>query len=89
MGIILKGQLRCTPQEADIVRAALPEHVRLSRAEPGCEQFDIVEAASGVFEVAERFTDEAAFEAHQVRTRASDWWQKTGHIPRDIRRIEE
>ncbi|MEM6481741.1 MAG: antibiotic biosynthesis monooxygenase [Pseudomonadota bacterium] len=88
MGVRLRGELRCGPEDARIVRAALPEHIRLSRAEEGCEFFEIEETAPGVFSVEERFTDKAALVAHQTRTRASDWWQKTGHIPRDIK-VEE
>ena len=29
--------------------------------------------------------DEAAFAAHQARTRASDWWRATSHMARDFR----
>ena len=88
MGINLQGYLRCTPEQAETVRRALPEHIRLSREEPGCEFFDIKETAPGVFAVEERFADEAALSAHQGRTRASDWWRQTSDIPRDIRRVD-
>jgi len=85
MGVIrLTGTLSCAPEEAEGVRAALPAHVRLSRAEPRCLSFDMTETAPGVFSVAEGFTDRAAFEAHQSRTRASDWWQVTAHMTRDF-----
>ncbi|MEM9498031.1 MAG: antibiotic biosynthesis monooxygenase [Pseudomonadota bacterium] len=86
MGVTLKGVIRCGASDAEIIRAALPEHIRLSRAEPGCELFDISETEPGVFAVQERFVDAAAFEAHTARTRASEWWRLTGHIPRDITR---
>jgi len=85
MGVIrLTGTLTCGLGEAAAVRAALPEHIRLSRAEPGCLSFDVTETAKGVFTVAERFADRAAFDAHPARTRASDWWQATGHMVRDF-----
>ena len=83
--IRLTGTLRCAPAEADTVRAALPRHLRLTRDEPGCMAFDVTETAPCVFSVSERFADRAAFEAHQVRTRASDWWRVTGHMTRDFR----
>lgn len=89
MGVTLKGTLRCNPDDAAIVRAALPDHIRLSRAEPGCEFFEIVESEPGLFTVHERFKDDAALDAHTARTRASDWWRLTGHIPRDIARVPE
>lgn len=82
--IRLTGTLTCAPVEAATVRDALPEHIRLSRAEPGCLAFDVTETAPGVFTLAERFTDRAAFDAHQARTRASKWWQATGHMARDF-----
>lgn len=83
--IHLTGTLSCAPGEAGAVRAALPAHVRLTRAEPGCASFDIAETAPGVFAVSEAFNDRAAFEAHQTRTRASAWWRITGHMARDFR----
>jgi len=87
--IRLTGTLRCAPDEADTVRAALPRHLRLTRAEPGCIAFDVTETVPCVFSVSERFADRAAFETHQVRTRASDRWQATRHITRDCRLAEE
>lgn len=90
MGVIrLTGTLTCTPEEVATVRAALPEHIRLSRAEPGCIAFDVTESTPGVFTVAERFTDRTAFDAHQTRTRASAWWQATSHMPRSFTLAEE
>ncbi|MEL6170714.1 MAG: antibiotic biosynthesis monooxygenase [Pseudomonadota bacterium] len=84
MGVVIKGFLRCGEKDAAIVRGAVGEHIRLSRAEPGCEHFEITETEPGVFSISERFVDEAAFEAHTQRTRASEWWTRTRHIPRDI-----
>jgi len=90
MGVIrLTGTLACAPDEAEGVRAALPEHIRLSRAEPGCLSFDVTETAPGVFAVAERFADRTAFDAHRTRTRASAWWQATGHMTRSFTLAEE
>ena len=90
MGVIrLTGTLTCPPDEATTVREAVQEHIRLTRAEPGCLAFDVTEVAPGVFNVAERFTDGAAFDAHQTRTRASDWWRISRHLPRDFTVTEE
>lgn len=85
MPVRLSGTLSCEAEDARVVRDALPEHIRLSRAEPGCLHFDVTETAPGVFSVSEEFTDQAAFEAHQTRTRASAWWAATSHIPRDFK----
>lgn len=90
MGVIrLSGTMTCAPGEAAALRAALPDHVRLSRAEPGCLSFDVTETAPGVFTVTESFVSRAAFDAHQTRTRNSDWWRVTGHMPRAFTVTEE
>ena len=85
MGVTLEGYLRCaTEDEAARVRAALPEHVRLTRAEPGCLRFDVTPTDDPlVWAVSEAFTDAAAFEAHQARASASAWAHATKGIARD------
>ena len=72
------------------VSIALLEHIRLTRAETGCISFDVSPSpdVAGRFEVAEVFTDRATFDAHQVRTRASEWAKVTKDIPRQYQ-IEE
>ncbi len=84
------GALFCAPDEIGTVRAALPEHIRLSRNEPGCLAFDVRQSSEDPcrWELDERFADRAAFEAHQARTRQSAWWRATSHMRRDFR-IEE
>lgn len=88
--IRLRGQLRCmTEDEAMIVRANRADHIRLTRAEPGCLTFDITDTDDPMtFEVMESFRDRAAFDAHQDRTRDSDWFAATKGILRDFM-IEE
>ena len=85
MGVTLDGFLRCASEdEATRVRAALPDHVRLTRAEPGCVRFDVLPTDDPlVWTVSEEFTDPAAFEAHQARAGASDWARATKGIARD------
>lgn len=74
-----------TLDEADRVAAHLPEHIRLTRAEPGCLSFEVIRSTSDPcrFAVAEAFTDRAAFQAHQARTAASPWARVSAGIPRD------
>ncbi len=89
--ITLAGFLICRSlEEADRTALLLPEHLRLTRAEPGCLGFDVFRSMADPvrFAVYETFRDRAAFEAHQARTRASPWWAATQHIPRDYK-IEE
>jgi len=90
--IVLSGFLRCrTLEEADRVAAILPEHIRLTRAEPGCQSFEVVRSMADpvCFAVREVFRDREAFESHQARTRASPWWRATKGIPRDYTISEE
>jgi quinol monooxygenase YgiN len=85
MGIVrLSGQLLCaTEQDAALVAAHVPTHIALSRAEAGCLTFAVVPTADPlIWQVDESFVDQAAFDAHQTRTRASDWYRLTAHIPR-------
>ena len=83
----LIGILRCaTETDAATVRRNLPNHERLSRAEPGCISFEVTPTDDPfVWQVEEIFTDRAAFDFHQTRTRASDWFRATRHIERDYR----
>jgi quinol monooxygenase YgiN len=82
--IRLTGTLRCaTPEDSALVGRLLPDHIRLTRAEPGCLSFTVSPAEDGlIWAVEETFADRAAFQAHQARTVASDWGRATAHIPR-------
>ena len=85
--IHLSGQLICTnEQEAVIVSRHLPEHIRLSRDEPGCLSFDVNQTTNPlIWQVDESFVDQAAFDAHQIRTRASEWFIETKNIQRQFK----
>jgi quinol monooxygenase YgiN len=84
--ITLSGTLSCGTDDIATVLAALPGHIRLSRAESGCLSFEVSQDAAnpGLFHVCESFVDQAAFDAHQTRTRASAWWQATQGFARDF-----
>ena len=85
--IRLRGQLICLSEdEAHAVRLHLPQHLALTRAEPGCLTF-AVDATEDpmVWEVIEAFRDRASFDAHQARTRDSGWFAATQGILRDFR----
>jgi len=91
IGIIrLSGRLICaSPEEAEIVRQFLPDHVRLTKAEPGCISFDVAQTEDPlVWRVEESFVDKLAFEAHQTRTRSSDWGSATSAIRREFKIFE-
>jgi quinol monooxygenase YgiN len=89
--VYLDGQIDVPADRLTAVEAALPVHIALTRAEPGCLKFEVTacEAVEGRFLVSEIFTNQTAFDAHQTRTKASDWFQVTAGIPRNyVIRIE-
>ncbi|MGP5258488.1 putative quinol monooxygenase [Brachybacterium paraconglomeratum] len=81
----LTGRLVCGDlDEAAAVRRHLPEHVDLTRAEPGCLRFEVEPTEDPlVWTVSELFVDRAAFEAHQARIRSSPWSEATSGVARD------
>ena len=82
--VYLTGFLDVPPDRLQQVRLALPQHIALTRAEAGCVSFEVVEDSSvaGRFNVSEVFENRAAFDAHQARTKASEWFKVTQGIPR-------
>lgn len=82
----LSGYLICaSAAEVEIVTRCLPTHIRLTRAEAGCVDFDVsVTDDPLIWRVVECFTDPLAFEFHQTRTRASEWWRETSAIRREF-----
>jgi len=71
-------------EDIQLVETHLPEHLRLTRAEPGCISFDVTQTDDPlIWRVEELFVDRAAFDFHQQRTRASEWFAATSAIPRD------
>jgi quinol monooxygenase YgiN len=89
--ITLRGWIAVPPDELAGLSPLLDEHVRLTRAEPGCLAFAVTPdpADPGRLDVAERFRDRAAFDAHQARTAASAWGAATRHLARHYRIEEE
>lgn len=86
MALHLSGFLVCRSlEEADRVAQLLPEHIRLTRAEPGCLRFEVWRSHADPcrFAVSESFRDRAAFEAHRVRTGKTIWARATRGVARD------
>lgn len=82
--VSLDGYLEVPADRVDTVAAALPEHMRLTRAEPGCLRFEVVQDPEQPtrFLVSEVFADRTAFEAHQRRAASSPWAKITAGMPR-------
>lgn len=88
--VALSGRLICA-DTAQMLLAMdlLPDHVRLSRAEPGCLRFDIAQDSDPlIWNLSELFIDRTAFQAHQDRTAASVWGQESKGLARDFTRRE-
>ena len=87
MRVILTGHIDVPEDRRHAVAQALPEHIRLTRAEPGCLFFTVEADAlvPGRYEVHECFADRSAFDAHQARARASDWGRVSAGLSRDYR----
>ncbi|WP_299905516.1 GNAT family N-acetyltransferase [uncultured Paracoccus sp.] len=88
--IALTGRLVCD-ETAQMLTALtlLPDHSRLSRAEPGNLRFDLAQSEDPmVWTLDELFADAEAFAAHQARTAASDWGRSSTEIRRDFTRSE-
>lgn len=83
----LIGRLICkTPDEADRVKTTMDTHIALTRGESGCLSFEVTRTDDPlIWTVAERFANDAAFEAHQTRTASSEWARLTSGIERDFK----
>ena len=88
--IALEGRLIC--QDATQMMTALsllPEHVALSRAEPGNLRFELHQSEDPmVWALSELFADTQAFDAHRDRAARSIWGQQSAAIRRDFTRNE-
>ncbi|MDQ1900064.1 GNAT family N-acetyltransferase [Paracoccus sp. WLY502] len=86
----LTGRLVC--QDAGQMMTALsllPEHLRLSREEPGCLRFDLWQDEDPlIWNLSELFIDAEAFAAHGARTADSAWGRESAGIGRDFQRHE-
>ena len=87
----LKGYIVVPAEDYEVVKAELPNHIRLTRAEAGCESFSVEPSASDPhrFNVAETFVSKPAFEAHQARVQASRWGEVTQNVERFYEISEE
>jgi (4S)-4-hydroxy-5-phosphonooxypentane-2,3-dione isomerase len=90
MKIHLTGHIDVPPDRLEAVTKALAEHIRLTRAEAGCELFEVrpVPGTPGRFSVEEVFRSRTDFEAHQERAAASYWARASAGLARHYR-IEE
>ncbi|SMO55360.1 GNAT family N-acetyltransferase [Paracoccus laeviglucosivorans] len=88
--VALSGRLICHDMPQMLLALdLLPEHVALSRAEPGNLRFDLAQTDDPmIWRLNELFADDTAFAAHQARTKASRWGVESTAIQRDFQRRE-
>ncbi len=88
----MSGQIRLTGtitipenRQAELV-PLLHEHTRLTRAEPGCIEFEARQddTRHDIFHVRELFDNQEAFDKHQIRGSASAWGKASLGLPRDF-----
>jgi quinol monooxygenase YgiN len=84
--IHVTGTLTCsTADEAERVRQFLPDHIALSRAEPGCLTFNVAPTDDPlVWRLDESFADKDALKAHGDRTKSSAWFAATAGLVRNF-----
>ena len=83
--VMLTGYMDVPSERLNAVKDALIEHINLTRAEKGCILFEVREDDThpGRFLASEVFENQKAFDAHQNRTRNSDWFNVTEDLPRN------
>ena len=84
MKLTLKGYILVPDADLAAIRMELPNHIQLSRAEPGCLLFDVTPDQDNPnrFNVYEEFVDKEAFEYHQQRVRNSKWGEVSHNAER-------
>ncbi|MBL0520952.1 putative quinol monooxygenase [Aeromonas enteropelogenes] len=82
--VILKGFIIVPPSDLAQVKDELARHIQLTRAEPGCLVFEVIQDRTNPcrFDVHEEFVDKIDFEAHQARVSLSYWGEVTVHVER-------
>ena len=89
MTVILEGYIKVPLKELEAIKSHLGEHIRNTLNEDGCLEFTVEQDAIDkcVFSVFEKFIDNDAFDAHQVRVKASDWSAITKNTKRVYKKI--
>ncbi|MFD1797544.1 antibiotic biosynthesis monooxygenase [Paracoccus aurantiacus] len=88
--IALSVKLFCADAaEMRIALEHLPDHVALSRAEPGCMFFAAEQSDDpAIWLIEELYADEAALNAHKARLASSEWSRISAALKREITRID-
>lgn len=82
--VTLEGFIIIPKEDMATVMRELPEHIALTRKEPGCLLFNVTQDQHNMAQlnVYEEYASPAAFEQHQLRVKSSKWGDMTKHIKR-------
>lgn len=82
--VTLSGYIKVPITDLEAVRAELPNHIALTRSEPGCLRFEVEADPRDptIFHVNEEFSEPLSFTNHQERVRSSKWGTMTANVER-------
>ena len=82
--VTLTGHIIVSDADMEAVKAALINHIDLTRQEEGCIVFEVTPDPDNAnrFNVYEEFTDKESFSKHQERVRNSEWGVITANVER-------
>jgi len=82
--VVLSGFMVVPLNQLEEAKSAIARHIELTREEPGCLVFEVDEDLEqpGRFTVYEAFEDQASYDIHQERAKASPW----GEVSKDFER---
>lgn len=80
----LEGYINIPNSDLSMVLNALPDHIKLTLAEPGCISFSVTpsDGNKNRYNVLEEFNCKAAFLAHQARIIGTHWAKVTQNVER-------
>ena len=81
---VISGFADVPEADREAFKRGLPEHTRLTRAEPGCHYFEVKPHPKipGRYVINEVFEDERAYKTHGKRTDHTEWRTITRNLKR-------
>ena len=91
--LLIVGTVRLPPENLELARPAMRAMAEASRAEAGCLEYVYAEDVfvPGLIHVKERWTDQAALDAHFASAHIKVWraaWPVLGIVDRDLQVYE-
>jgi quinol monooxygenase YgiN len=85
--VILQGYIIVPDADFVKVKKGLETHINLTKQEAGCLIFNVKQddINNNKFNVYEEFTDQQAFDNHQLRVKKSNWGKITANFKRHYR----